>query len=342
MGYTEFESKFINDFSKFENIKIKIPILKKALYEAAMNELPRRDHRMLFQIRDFTNSTEMKINHNSQFLACRYSDEKNCLLVGTLAPNWRFGWKNISKDPFVSEQISNFFYFTNQYICRGYQINLIGAIALTYGKYCDFRGATIHEFQLPRCNSEYTDFITNIPRVKTKKNCIIERYLKIINSFDPYVNKMLYYYFRMISLFNHGYDEEVLINADNVIDTICQAIKKYKEIPTMSRKNMLPILQEELKISKRTTIQLENLYLLRCGFSAHPAHSKWWDFSELYGEEIDGIMDEIKVVIIKFLMFESNHRKVEKSPVRWSEWFLNNCETVYDAVWFNKLPKLNI
>lgn len=341
MAYSEFKSKFINDLSRFENVRGKIPVLKRALDEAVINELPKRDKQLSFQVRDYTNTDSLRISHNSPYLMCKYSNEENCLLVGTLAPSWASGWRNISKDVFVSEQIDSFFHLANQYVYRGYQINLIGAIALTYGRHCDFRGHMLKQFKLPYCISEYTSFIEDIPTTRTKKNHILERYLEIINSFDPGVNKVLYYYIRALSLLESGYGEEAITNADNAIDAIFQAVKKHKSLPTISRKQMYPIVHEEIRFSQGIVNQLENLYQLRCSFSAHPAHSKWWDFSEIYEEEIEMIMDAVKSTIIKFLMFESNNRKIEKVPSSWSEWFLDNCEIIYDAVWFNKLPYLN-
>ena len=341
MGYAEFKSKFVNDMSKFENIKPKIPLLKSALDRAVEKELPLRDDYSSFQIRDLTNSEALKISYNSPYLMCKYSSKKKCVLVGTLAPAWSRGWKNISKDDFVSDQIDGFFHFADQYIYRGYQINLIGAIALTYGNHCDFRGNELHTYQLPYDNSKYTAFRNDIPIMRNKRNRTLERYLELINSFDPFVNKVIYYYVRSLSLLSDGYDEEAITAVDNAVDVIFQAIKQQKQLPTMDRKSMYPIVKNEIHLPNGTIEQLENLYQLRCNFSAHPAHSKWWDFYEIYESDIEVIMAAVKAAITKFLMYETNNRRIEKTPSCWSEWFRKNCDIVYDAVWFHKLPTLN-
>ncbi len=91
----------------------------------------------------------------------------------------------------------------------------------------------------------------------------------------------------------------------------------------------------------KSALEIENLYKLRCGFSAHPAHSKWWDFSEIYEGDIEEIMYSVKSTVIKFLMFERDNRKIEKVPFCWSDWFMDNCDIIYDAVRFHKLPILN-
>jgi hypothetical protein len=185
LEYAKFKSKFINDTSQYCNGKFEIPVLKNALDRAVEEELPSRDNNKSFQIRDLTNSESLKISYNSPYLMCKYSSEKECVLVGTLAPAWSRGWQNISKDAFVSDIIDTFFHFASQYIYRSYQINLIGAIALTYGKHCDFRGNEFQEYWLPFCSHEYIAFRNNIPTTRNKRNHTLECYLDLVNSFDP-------------------------------------------------------------------------------------------------------------------------------------------------------------
>ena len=342
MGYPEFKSKFINYFDQSENTKEKIPLLKSALDRAVEKELPSRDSNKTFQVRDIDNSEKLKINYDSPYLMCKYSNEKNSVLVGTLAPAWSRGWGKISKDVFVSDQIDVFFHFANQYIYRGYQINLIGAIALTYGRHCDFRGSEFSECQLPFCDSNYFSFRNDISVIKNKRNQLLAYYIELINSFDPFVNKVLHYYIRSLSLLSDGYVEEALTSADNAVDVIFQDIKQKKQLPTKARADMYTIVNTEISLPSGTIEQLENLYQLRCGFSAHPAHSKWWDFYEIYENDIESIMYSVKATIIKFLVYEKANRKIEKVPTCWSKWFVNNCDIIYDAVWFHKLPKLNM
>lgn len=338
MGYAEFKSKFINQFAQHEYTKEKISLFKSALDKAVEQELPLRDNYQTFQIRNICNSKGLNVSYNSPYLMCKYSKVKRSLLIGTLAPAWSRGWGKISKDEFVVDQIDGFFYFANQYIYRGYQINILGAIALTYGRHCDFRGNEIMMYRLPFSDSAYNSFRNNIPVMHNKKNRLFSYYIDLINAFDPFVNRVLYYYIRSLSLLADRYDEEAITAADNAVDVICQAIKQQKQIPTKARTDMYNIIQTEINLSSGTVEQLKNLYQLRCGFSAHPAQSKWWDFSEIYENDIEAIMYSVKTTVIKFLIFERNNRKIEKVPSCWSDWFMDNCETIYDAVWFHRLP----
>lgn len=337
----EFKSKFINQFAQYENTKRKISLFKSALNRAVEQELPLRDSYQTFQIRGIYNSEGLNVSYNSPYLMCKYSKEKRSLLVGTLTPAWSRGWKKISKDDFVADQIDGFFYFANQYIYRGYKINILGAIALTYGRHCDFRGNEFEECTLPFLNSEYLSFRKDIPTIHNRKSRLFSYYIDLINSFGPFVNRMLYYYICSLSLLADGYDEQAITAADNTVDVIFQAIKQRKQIPNKARIDMYNIVQTEISLPSGTIEQLENLYQLHCGFSAHPAHSRWWDFSEIHESGIEAIMYSVKSTVIKFLMFERDNRKIEKVPSCWSEWFMDNCDIIYDAVWFHKLPILN-
>ena len=340
MGYDEFKTKICLYYGSFENTKLKISLFKSALDRVVAHELPSRDDKRIFQIRDFTNSKGIQINIYAGNLLCSYSNNKNQLLVGTLGPHWRRGWREVSRDPFVAEQIGYFFYFASQYIFRSSQINLIGAIALTYGRCCDFRGSTLNEVILPDCETVYNEFFKNIPNTITNRNKIVLHYLKIINALDPFVNKAIYYYVRALKLTELGFDEDSVICADNMVDTIFQAIKQRLGLPTMQRKDMNEIVEREILISKTTIKELDNLYQLRCHFSAHPAQPKWWDFSEIYDEDINNIMGSVKTILVKFCFYERSHCEIQPGPDKWSEWFMQYSDILFDAVWFHRLPLL--
>lgn len=326
--YNNFKSKFVNQLPLDKR-----RLCKKALDKAVDYELPLRDNENTFQIRDIYNSKQLRISYNSPYLMCKYSEKEERILVGVRGPAWERGWKEISGDIKTSKLIGDFFHLANQYVYRSYQINILGAIALTYERPCDFRGDKLREIQLPFCNSEYTLFCRDIPKVKNGRNRLFSYYAGIINSFDPFVNKIIYYYIQALSLFNDRYDEAAVTAADNVIDTICQAIKRKYSLSSEGRSDMYDIVNDKLKFPVGLDTQLKNLYKLRCSFASHPAQSKWWDFSELYEKDIKAMMYAVKVSIIKFLQFEKSNRKIEKEPLNWSKWFMDNCDILYDAVW---------
>lgn len=340
MGYDSFKSKFCEYYRLYDNSESLIPKLKDVLDLAVKCELPKRDNHYIFQVRDFTNSQNINININNDLIKCYYDKNSESLMTACIGPCWSSGWRKIFLNDFIEDIISGFFHFAEQYVYRSRQINLIGAIALTYSIACDFKGGFYSStFYNPL--DKWDDFLNEISQNITNRTKLLNHYLSIINALDPFVNKVIYYYCRMLSLKRLMFDEEALTNADNMVDTIYQAIKINLKLPTMRRLEMGSIVSKELCLSNTTIQNLDNLYQLRCGFCAHPAQSKWWDFSEIYEENIDIIYDEVKTILIKFCMYERSHCHIEPNPVKWSEWFYKYCDVLFDAVWFNKLPILD-
>ena len=198
MSLDKLTNDFCRWFNQYENGKSKIKILSRTLKHISEDVLPSRDEERLFMVRSFTNSKDLKINLIHKNLWCKPDEEKG-LLVGTLAPNWNSGWKKICKDEFVSQQIDFFFHFVTQYIYRSFQINLIGSLALTYGRYCDFRGSYMTQCKLPFFKKEFERFQHSIKPDLNNRTNKIKHYLNIINALDPYVNKTIYYYVNIIN-----------------------------------------------------------------------------------------------------------------------------------------------
>lgn len=337
MSFDKFVSDFCCWFNKFENTKGKTKLLSGTLKHIAEEILPSRDEQRLFQVRSFTNSKDMKFNLIYRNLWCT-SDKDKGLLVGTLAPNWNNGWKGVSKDEIVADQIDLFFHFANQYITRSYQINLIGSIAFTYNRYCDFRGDFLSQCKLPFLIDEFEKFRDNIKPQFCKKIEIIKHHLNIINALDPYVNKAIYYYVKSIDLYDKDFYEEAITNLDNSIDVVTQFFKERLRLATMGRQDMLNILDNQIGLGRKVLTDLEKLYLLRCQFASHPALSKWWDFGEIYDDYFQRLFESVKFSLIKMFEYEANNRLITQNPEKWSDWFKENADKVYSSIWFDKLP----
>lgn len=339
LGYDKLKNKVCNYYSTYENTKNKIEKFKHTLDKIVDHELPKRDNEQFFQIRDFTNTSELKLNLSYNNIMCYFSDEENLLKVGVVCPNWSRGWKEISKDKFVSEQIDFLFHFISQYVYRSYQVNLIGAIALSTGIPTDFRGGTLENIQgdYVLCKVEaFKKHIDGKPSVLSLKTL---GYLKLINALDPYVNKVVFYYVRFLELYEFDFTEEALTAADNMVDVIFQSIKKRLKKPTQNREEMSHYVYDEIKLyDSIARYNLDRLYLLRCRFTAHPSRSKWWDFYEIYEGEIEKIKISIRKLLIAYLKYENNNREVDATPMLWSSWFKEHCDIIYDAVWFHEVP----
>lgn len=334
-GYDKFKNNICLYYAQFEDTKNKIDMIKNTLNKIVFDVLPSRDKDSLFVVRNFTNTEGLDINFIQKNLYVLQKD--NTLLVGVEVPSWKRGWRNICDDEIISNEIDNFFHFATQYIQRSYQINLIMAILFSYDRICDFRGDFYMEYSSDYC-SQYSDLIGNTKTNKGKKIKELKYYLSIINSLDSYVNRANYYFIRANELYRSYFYEDAITNLDNTIDIIIQFVKYTKKLPTMKRSEMIKILSEEFNVNLNKLTKLEKLYLLRCRFSSHPAQSKWWDFSEIYDDEVEEIFETVKFTLVKFYQYERTNRVVNPNPQLWSEWFYNHADILYDSVWFHKLP----
>jgi hypothetical protein len=82
---------------------------------------------------------------------------------------------------------------------------------------------------------------------------------------------------------------------------------------------------------------IDRLYLLRCSFGAHPPATKWWDFAELYEEELDQVPNAALRFLNQMCRFEQTNRYVDPEPSAWGPWFDQHAELLLDSVWFHRL-----
>lgn len=341
MGFDDFKSKICINFNLFEYPQKKVTKLKSALNKLVINILPLRDSENIFLVRDFRNTSNLNLNFTYNNIMCYYSEKEDALMVGVLYPDWSSGneWGNISKDRFVNEQINFLLHFFSQYIYRSYQVNMIGAISLATGIPTDFRGRTLNRTQGEEASLKIEEFNTFIEERNSELNLKVLGYLRLINALDPFVNRSIFYFVKFLDLNRLDFIEEAITAADNMVCVILQSIKKRKNKPTQERKEMCNYVYDEIGLYDETDMHnLDRLYLLRCRFTAHPSKSKWWDFYEVFEADIKQIENSVRKLLILFLKYENNNRLVEAHPTMWSKWFMENCDIIYDAVWFHEIP----
>lgn len=86
-------------------------------------------------------------------------------------------------------------YFLNQYVYRSYFINIIGALALVYGKSSSFFGQSMFRYSHYNIDKDYKKFTDTINRKYNNLNTNYRMFVYImskINALDPYVIELFF------------------------------------------------------------------------------------------------------------------------------------------------------
>jgi hypothetical protein len=133
--------------------------LPSALRRVIRDELPTRDTKGALTIRDLVGSEGLKCRFGtpSAYVVGNSDDDvidilsrfevrlthqqgiEERLLAFTLMPAWRTGFGDVIRDEQLYDLITDFLWLASQYVARSRAASLIGALAFTYGRACDFR-----------------------------------------------------------------------------------------------------------------------------------------------------------------------------------------------------------
>ncbi len=155
----------------------------------------------------------------------------------------------------------------------------------------------------------------------------------MINGLDPLINRAIYQYWRAIALLEANFWEEAV----TALDGVTSIAGEFTQQRLGATGNPRQSLMTTLKLSAEDQWFIDHLYNLRCDFGAHPSRAKWWDFAEIYEEDIDAIRESVKRMLWRLCQTESIHRVIDPFPKEWSSWFQQNALMVLDAVWFTKI-----
>lgn len=337
----------INSFlSKFTQWVDKTSVLPKSsrnklapsFRKAILTELPKRDDWRTVQLRSFDNILRLQIDYR-QDIQWVVSNHKDKLVVAAPIPAWRGTWKAVSKDVHVESIIDDFFHFASQYIARSALTETIGAIALVYNKSYDYRTASLTHSSSFRS----TDLQENLRLaigcnnkqlpVSSNKQREFVAWLRAINGLDPYINRAIYQYWRATSLSEYDFSVDAITALDNVSSIAAEFTSNRLGIHSGNRS----MLGDIFNFTKYDQKLLAKLYELRCTFGAHPSSTKWWDFNEIYDDELNQFYYLIKRLLWGLCQAEQSSRVVEPNPSSWSDWFMIHSEMLLESIWFTKI-----
>lgn len=340
--------RFVSEFCRWAGArgypKNKRARLSAALWKAINQKLPDKDRHAHLIVRPLVESRGLTCTYDSVD-TWLYPNTSGDLICAVLCPPWETGWRGLSRDYDVETIVAGFFHFASQYIARSRMTNVIGAIALAYNRACDFRYGGAQRLTVgsdsPFPTVEFARSIASQrdeyePAFKHPNNSPRQRefatWVRTLNSLDPYIHRAIYQYWKATALFNSHFWEEAITSLDGVTSVAAQ----FAQVRLSAGSNPRHSLASLYGLPSIDKHNLALLYELRSDFGAHPSRSKWWDFAEIYDENIDSIRDSSKRLLWRLCNSERKNRVVESHPENWSAWFSDNAMMVLESVWFTR------
>jgi hypothetical protein len=307
-----------------------------------INNLRERDASTILIGRDFEDSEGLECEFVSGSIQL-FPTSFGRLAAITFMPEWKYAWKWEVSDEVAYDIISDFFHFASQYIARARHANMLGALAAAFGRTADFRGNRCIELvsKLGRDEGQLARLEHELGRRRARGSAMRTRsrhfaaWARILNCLDPHVHRAVFQFVRAIKLMQAGFPEESIMSVDGLASVACQLVIDRRGTTIAKPRGGLAT---ALKLSAPDQASIDTLYELRCNFGAHPAQTKWWDFAELYEDEIEAYFALATRLLRGVAVFETSHRAVNPEPASWSEWFTDNALWLWDAVWFHRLP----
>lgn len=271
-----------------------------------------------------------------------------CLAVSSVVPGWGFGWREIFKDEDVYDVLSWFLHYARQYVHRSDVASVLMAVFEVHGQ-------ILHPFGSRSMAQRYGPVVpmVSVDRAlddaeemavaawgkgheRPRKNPTASSWVRR-NTLDPFIHQAVFHYLRGQDLKAHGFNVDAVVAFDCVFQSIASFLQARCRLPKLPTRRQLC---DQLQLSTDAGDLAEYVYFLRNNFGAHVGGWRWWDHSEILGEEqIADIAGLAGSILSSAADQESQIRLVEPFPADWAEWFFKNFEMLWDTVWWDKLDK---
>jgi hypothetical protein len=271
-----------------------------------------------------------------------------CLAVSSVVPSWGFGWRSVFKNDDVYDILSWFLHYARQYIHRS---NIASVLMIAWEEHSKI----LHPFgskmmsqrygpmipmisvdhvlktakRLARKNwGEYNDLSVDAPTVSAWLNR---------NTLDPFIHQAIFHYLRAQALVDHGFEADAVVAYDCVLQSIGTFLRARCHLADELTRGEVC---EQLKLPSDSAELAEYIYFFRNNFGAHPGGWRWWDHGEFLDEEdIAEIARLAGSVLSSAADTEPTIRSIEPFPSNWEDWFFENFEILWGALWFDRLDK---
>jgi len=231
--------------------------------------------------------------------------DQDSLWVVSYSPNWRSGWKGIANE-LVSDLMDSFFHFLTQYIHRCNVTPMLIVIGNKLERECEWVGS----------RSIKSAIVGRDVSLKETGKPIDVAMVKQICCHYPPIHNACYHYLKAVKCFDLGLSEEFIVNAASIGSIYVQNCGN--------------------KIDKTEVDVIKKLKQLRGRFAAHPSGTKWWDFGEVFENEILQYRDCIQnwVMGIGYHLRQRHIGFTDYGP----DMVMENTEEFYNSFWFNEIP----
>lgn len=356
--------RWVSDFYQWVDSFVGYPLSSKRklpglLRYAAYEELPRRDEKRMVVCRSLQNTDGLRMSI-SDLTFDLFQSKTDGLFMSVVTPQWTRGWSRTITDDPNGQMLTSFLHFSRQYVLRGVITAVMAAIAMTYRRWSDFRWGGPREsqtigrwpgFRRVGFSESHTilvedvgeemgnfrrEFGREIPIPHNTKSRRFRTLVHLINGLDPFIQRAVYYYIKALQLDEHGFSEEAVVALDNVIEVGAQFTQSRFSLVNSSAARNTFFQKVGLSCQERTVVIL--LSNLRNQFGAHPSATKWWDFDEIFGDDIEHMFRVCDRALVGMCRLEQQNRIVEPVPSTWSGWFNRNVSILWDATWFHRVP----
>ncbi|ULO24729.1 hypothetical protein [Methylocystis sp. SB2] len=268
----------------------------------------------------------------------------NCLAVATIVPGWGFGWRSVLKSEEVHEILSLFMHYARQYIHRSDVTKVLMAVwemdgrilhpfasSLISQRYGVIEPAPSRDEALSRAlESAKAAWGPATEKIRVMKSDWLAR-----NTLDPFIHQAIFHFLRAEDLRRKEYYIEATVAFDCVVELLGSFLVRRKGLDHSKSRHWVC---QELGLSSDQSELANYVCFIRNEHGAHAGGWRWWDQSELL---CAGDMGEISAMVSAALAAgadaEPTMRIIEPNPEDCAAWFLENFETLWDAVWFERL-----
>lgn len=307
--------------------------------QATLALIRQRDSERIVMLRHLHGPTPLLLRHYADH--CWVYPTKDGMVVGALAPNWEVRHPPSSNDH-VSNLLSDFLHFCEQFVYRARALQITAGAALTFHVPLEFRYGGFSRTHVPDLargwlrEGQVQSFHYDPARqaVTGRRQREFAAWASGLNTLDPIIHRAAFQYWRAVNLADKQFWEEAMTALDGMTAVAGEAIQKWMRLPSAPRR---PHVGLHLGLDELDQAKLEELYEMRCAFGAHPAPAKWWDFAELYDQGLDDMFELNKRLLARLCYLEQHSRMVEPEPTSWSNWLEMHAHELIDTVWFTRV-----